>query len=120
MNFEKLTQRSQEALREAQTLATRRNHQAVDVEHVLAALLAQSDGIVPALLERAGVGVRSLAERVERELARVPQVAGPGAGAPVYMAPRLGKVVAAAETEASNLKDDYVSVEHLLLAMLDE
>jgi ATP-dependent Clp protease ATP-binding subunit ClpB len=118
MNPEKLTQKSQEALRDAQVIATRRNHQAIDVEHLLAALLAQPEGTVPAVLERAGANVASLRERVEAELARVPQVSG--ASTQVYMAPRLARLLDQAQTEANNLKDDYVSVEHLLLAMLDE
>src|SRR5882757_4668484 len=107
MDPEKLTQKSQEAIRDAQALATRRHHQTVDVEHVLAALLAQPQGLVPALLERAGVDVRALG--------RIPQVSG--ANAQVYIAPRLARVLDQAQTEATALKDEYVSVEHLLLAM---
>ncbi len=118
MNPEKLTQKSQEALRDAQAVATRRNHQAIDVEHVLAALLAQPQGTVPAVLERAGANLATLRERVESELARVPQVSG--ASTQVYMAPRLARLLDKAQDEATALKDDYVSVEHLLLAMLDE
>jgi ATP-dependent Clp protease ATP-binding subunit ClpB len=117
MNPERLTQKSQEALRDAQTLAARRNHQGVDVEHVLAALLAQPDGLASVLLDRAGA-TPDFRERLERELARVPQVAGSGT-AP-YLTQRLGKTLAQAETEAANLKDEYVSIEHLLLAMLEE
>jgi len=120
MNLERLTQKSQEALRDAQTLALRRNHQGVDIEHLLAALLAQSEGVAPVLLERAGVPVADLRERIERELARVPQVAGPGSSGSPYVTQRLAKLLAQAETEAGTLKDEYVSVEHLLLAMLDE
>jgi len=118
MDPEKLTQKSQEAIRDAQALATRRHHQAVDVEHVLAALLAQPQGLVPALLERAGVDVRALGERVEVELNRIPQVSG--ANAQVYIAPRLARVLDQAQAEATALKDEYVSVEHLLIAMLEE
>ncbi|MBI3769628.1 MAG: ATP-dependent chaperone ClpB [Deltaproteobacteria bacterium] len=118
MDLEKLTQKSQEALREAQTLATRRHQQAIDVEHLLAALLAQPQGIVPALLERTGIDVRALAERVEAELARVPQVSG--GNAQVYMAQRLVRLLDQAQGEATTLKDEYVSVEHFLLAMVDE
>src|SRR5512140_776010 len=102
MDPEKLTQKSQEALRDAQALATRRHHQAIEVEHLLAALLAQSQGLVPALLERAGVDVRALGERVEAELARVPQVSG--ANAQVYMGPRLARLLDQAQAEASTLK----------------
>ena len=99
MNPEKLTQKSQEALREAQTLATRRGHQAVDVEHLLAALVAQTQGIVPAMLERAGVQPKAIAEAVDREIQRIPQVSGPGAGAgQVNATQRLAKVLDAPNT----------------------
>jgi ATP-dependent Clp protease ATP-binding subunit ClpB len=118
MDPEKLTQKSQEAIRDAQALATRRHHQTVEVEHVLVALLAQPQGLVPALLERAGVDVRALGERVEAELGRMPQVSG--ANAQVYIAPRLARVLDQAQAEATTLKDEYVSVEHLLLAMVEE
>ncbi len=118
MNPEKLTQKSQEAIREAQAIALRRNHQQIDVEHLLTALLSQEQGIVPAVLERAGIAVPGLLERVERELARLPQVSG--ASAQPYMSSRLGKLLDQAQTEADNLKDEYVSVEHLLLAMLED
>ncbi len=120
MNLERFTQKSQEALRDAQTLAVRRNHQGVDVEHLLAALLTHPDGVAPVLLERAGVAVADLRERVERELGRVPQVSGSGSGGTPYLTQRLAKLLAQAETEAANLKDEYVSVEHLVVAMLDE
>ncbi len=120
MNLERLTQKSQEALRDAQTLAVRRNNQGVDVEHLLTALLAQPEGVAPVLLERAGIPVADLRDRIERELSRVPQVSGSGSGGTPYLTQRLAKVLAQAETEAATLKDEYVSVEHLLLAMLDE
>jgi ATP-dependent Clp protease ATP-binding subunit ClpB len=68
MNVERLTSKSQEALRDAQTLAVRRNHQGVDVEHLLAALLAQSEGVAPVLLERAGVPIGDLRQRAEQDL----------------------------------------------------
>ena len=120
MNVERLTQKSQEALRDAQTLAVRRNHQGVDVEHLLAALLAQADGVVPVLLDRAGVPSADLRERIEREIGKIPQVTGQGSGGTPYVTQRLAKLLAQAESEAANLKDEYVSVEHLVLAMLDE
>ena len=120
MNIERLTQKSQDGLRDAQTLALRRNHQGVDAAHLLAALLAQSEGVAPVLLERAGVAVADLRERIDRELTRIPQVAGPGTGGTPYVTQRLAKLFAQAETEAGTLKDEYVSVEHLVLAMLEE
>src|SRR5262245_42436047 len=109
MNVERLTQKSQEALREAQTLAVKRNHQGVDVEHLLAALLGQTDGLVPVLLERAGVPIANLRDAVDRELAKIPQVAGPGSGGTPYVTQRLAKLLTQAEGEAATLKDEYVS-----------
>ncbi len=120
MNLDKFTQKSQEALREAQTLAAGRRHQGVDVEHICAALLGQEQGVVPALLERAGIATTALQAEIEQALAKIPQVGGPGSGGQAYFTQRLGQVLAAAETEASQLKDEYVSVEHLLLATLAE
>ncbi len=120
MNVERLTQKSQEALRDAQTLAVKRNHQGVDVEHLLSALLSQADGVASVMLERAGAPVQELREGVDRELGRMPQVSGSGSGGTPYVTQRLAKVLAQGETEAAALKDEYVSIEHLLLAMLNE
>jgi ATP-dependent Clp protease ATP-binding subunit ClpB len=119
MNLNRFTERSQDALREAQRLAARLQHQGVDVEHLLLALLQQSDGIGSAALQAAGVTPRTLQAQLEQELSRLPRVSGPG-GAPeqLYVTQRLGRVLSAAEDEAAALKDEYVSVEHLLLAML--
>ena len=120
MNVEKLTHKSQEALREAQTIAVRRHHQYVEVEHLLAALLGQEQGLAPTVLERAGVPVKTLRPEIEAALDRIPSVGGPGAGGQVGFGQRVVRVLAQAETEANQLKDEYVSVEHLLLAMVDE
>ena len=120
MNLDKFTQKSQEALQEAQTLAAGRRHQGIDVEHLSAALLGQEQGVVPALLERAGISTSAVQAEIEDALAKVPQVGGPGSGGQAYFTQRLSHVLAAAEAEASQLKDEYVSVEHLLLATLAE
>jgi ATP-dependent Clp protease ATP-binding subunit ClpB len=121
MDLNRLTQKSQESLAAAQTRAAERGHQQVDVEHLLAALLAQPDGLVSRLLGRLEIAPAQVTESVESELARRPQVSGGGAEAgKVYVTPRLQKVLGAAEGEAKRLKDEYVSVEHLVLAMLDE
>ena len=121
MDLNRLTEKSQEALRNAQALATRRNHQSVDVEHLLAALCEETDGLTAALLAGAGIAPSAVRERVEQELARIPQVSGPGAGAQqVYITQRLSRTLTQAEDEAKDLKDEYVSVEHLLLAMLND
>jgi ATP-dependent Clp protease ATP-binding subunit ClpB len=121
MDINRFTEKSQEALRNAQALATRRNHQSVDVEHLLAALCEETEGLTAALLVGAGIAPSAVRERVEQELSRIPQVSGPGAGAQqVYMTQRLSRTLTQAEDEAKELKDEYVSVEHLLLAMLSD
>jgi ATP-dependent Clp protease ATP-binding subunit ClpB len=121
MDLSRLTQRSNEALAAAQSDAVGRGQTEVDVEHLLAALLAAEDGLVPRLLRRLEVDPAALAAEVDRELGRRPKVSGPGAEpGKVFVSPRLSRVLVAAEAEAKRLKDDYVSVEHLLLAILDE
>ncbi|HEX3529347.1 MAG TPA: ATP-dependent chaperone ClpB [Thermoanaerobaculia bacterium] len=121
MDINKLTQKSQEALQSAQTKALRFGHQEVDVEHLLLALLEQPEGLVPRLLTRMDVPGSQLAEEIERELSRRPSVSGGGAEAgKVYITQRLQKLFVTAEDEAKRLKDEYVSVEHLLLAILAE
>ena len=121
MDPNRLTQKCQEALHAAQTLAVRRGHQEVDVEHLLAALLAQPEGLLPRLLTKMDASTDGLRAELERELDRRPQVAGPGAEpGKIYLTQRLGQVFAKAEDEAKRLKDEYVSAEHLVLAMLDE
>jgi ATP-dependent Clp protease ATP-binding subunit ClpB len=121
MDINKLTQKSQEALQSAQTKALRFGHQEVDVEHLLLALLEQPEGLIPRLLTRMDVPSAQLLAEVERELSRRPSVSGPGAEAgKVYITQRLQKLFVEAEDEAKRLKDEYVSVEHLLLAILHE
>jgi ATP-dependent Clp protease ATP-binding subunit ClpB len=118
MRLEKLTTKSQEALQQAQSLAEKRNHQAIDVEHLLFALLGQKEGVVLALLQKLGVAVASLAESLQKSLDRLPQVTG--AAGQTFITPRLKKVIESAENEAQALKDEYVSTEHLLLAMVQD
>ena len=121
MDPNRLTQKSQEALHDAQTKALRFGHTEVDGEHLLLALLDQPDGLAPRLLERAGVDPDRLRADLEAELARRPRVSGPGvAPGQVAVTQRLSRLLDAAEREASRLKDDYVSVEHLIIAMIDE
>ena len=121
MNINRFTEKSQEALREAQSLATRRNHQGVDVEHLLLAMLEQPDGLAPAILQAAGTNVPALKQRVNQELDRLPRVTGPtGAPEQIYITPQLNRVLTRAEDEAGTLKDEYISIEHLLLAMIEE
>src|SRR5882672_7919767 len=117
----KMTHKVQEALQQAGGIATRRNHQGIDVEHLLLALLEQPDGLVANLLEAAGVAPRAVQEAVERELGRKPQVSGPAAGpSQTYITQRLSQILTKAEDEMRGLKDEYLSVEHVLLAMVNE
>jgi ATP-dependent Clp protease ATP-binding subunit ClpB len=118
MRLEKLTTKSQEALQQAQSLAEKRNHQAIDVEHLLFALIGQKDGVVWSLLQKLGVPLGTVTDRLQRALDRLPQITG--AAGQTYITPRLKKVIESAESEADSLKDEYVSTEHLLLAMVQE
>ena len=121
MDITKLTQKSQEALAEAQAIATRMGHVEVDGEHLLMALIEQPDGLVPRLLEQAGVDTAALRADLDRELNRRPRVSGPGAApGQVSVTKRLASLLEAAEREATRLRDDYVSVEHLVVALAEE
>ncbi|MGA2478199.1 MAG: AAA family ATPase, partial [Spirochaetia bacterium] len=117
MRYDKLTQKSQEALQEADSLAHGFNHSTIDVEHLLLALLEQKDGVVPPLLERIGAAPGELANAVRAVLARKPKVHGDAAQ--TTMTAQLSKVLNKAEQEADGLKDEFTSTEHLLLAMLE-
>ncbi len=118
MDTSKLTERSIEALQTAQTLAVRLGHTQVDTDHLLQALIAQKDGIVGRLLHRMDVDLQTLRGALERSLASHPRVTG--SQAQVYVARSLSEALVRAEDHASQLKDDYVSVEHLVLALLDD
>ncbi|HJZ67037.1 MAG TPA: ATP-dependent chaperone ClpB [Blastocatellia bacterium] len=121
MDINRFTEKAQEAVRGAQTLATRFGNQQIEVEHLLYALLDQEGGLVPSILARAGVLVDTLKEAVEREINKIPKVSGPsGPVDQVYITARLNKVFVAAEDEAKKLKDEYISVEHLLFAIIED
>jgi ATP-dependent Clp protease ATP-binding subunit ClpB len=121
MDLNRLTQKSQEALHDAQTKALRFGHTEVDGEHLLLALLDQAEGLVRPLLARAGADPDQLVGKLEAELERRPKVTGPGASpGEVYVTQRLSRLLDAADKEAKRLKDEYVSVEHLIIALLDE
>jgi ATP-dependent Clp protease ATP-binding subunit ClpB len=120
MDPNKLTEKTQEALHDAQTKALRYGHTEVDAEHLLLALLDQSAGLVPSLLQRAQIDVPALRAGLERQLEGRPSVSGPGAApGQVYVSRTLSQVLDAAEAEAERLKDEYVSVEHVVLAMIE-
>jgi ATP-dependent Clp protease ATP-binding subunit ClpB len=121
MDLDKFTEKARQALADAQKLAARLNHQQIDVEHVLLSLLDQEKGLAPAILQKAGLSTDALTIKLQRELEKLPKVTGPsGAPESMYVTPRFNKFIANAEDEAKKLKDDYVSVEHLLLAATDD
>ena len=121
MDMNKLTLKTQEALHEGHETATRLGHQQVDGEHVLNALLHQDHGLVKRLLDKMGVEVSGLAAELEQELRRRPSVSGGGSEAGKLMiTPRLQQLLVAAGDEAKRLKDEYVSVEHVVLTLLKE
>ena len=121
MEINKFTQKSQEALQNAQNYAVRLGHVEIDVEHLLMALLDQADGLVPRLFARMDVPLASFTAEVQKQLEGRPKVSGPGAEAgKVYVTQRFNKILVKAKDEAARLKDEYVSVEHLLFAMVDE
>ena len=116
MRFDKFTLKVQEALQEAQTLANKQHHPALDVEHLLLALLAQPEGIVAGILKKLGTEPDAISREVEKSLNRLPRVEG----AQPQLTPRLNKLLDNATTEAARLTDEYVSAEHILVAMADE
>jgi ATP-dependent Clp protease ATP-binding subunit ClpB len=121
VDVNQMTHKAQEALQQAGGIAMRRGHQGLDVEHLLLAILEQADGLAAPLLEAAGVSTRAVREAVERELERRPQVSGPAAGpSQSYLTQRLSQLLVKAEDEMRALKDEYLSIEHLLLAMASE
>jgi ATP-dependent Clp protease ATP-binding subunit ClpB len=119
MDLNRFTQKAQEAIQGSSTIAARYRNQQIDCEHMLLALLEQSGGLVTTLLQNMEVPVDRVKQKVEAQLANLPQVSGPG-GDQVYMTQTMRRVLDAASQEAGKMKDEYVSVEHLLLAMVEE
>ena len=117
-NLEKYTDKAREAVLAAQSLAQEANHNQVEPEHLLAALLSQADGVVPQLLQALGLAPAQLAAEVGQRLANRPKVYGPSAQLGLSQA--LGRVLTQAEREASQMRDEYVSTVHLLLALTDD
>ncbi len=116
MNINRLTEKAQEATVAAQRLAEEQNHNQIEVEHLLYALLDQPEGLVSQIMRRLQVDPEQAKQQVAGELARLPKVYG----GQVYVSSRLKRVFDLAEQEASRLKDEFVSTEHLLLAIADE
>ncbi len=121
MDVNKMTNKTQEALQAAQNCALKRGHIEVDGEHLLLALLEQEGGLVPRLLKKIDVPVDNLAAALKQELDRKPSVSGPGVEAgKIYVTQRFNRLLLKAEEEARHLRDEFISVEHLLLALAAE
>ena len=121
MDLNKLTLKSQEALSCAQNIAVTMGHTEVDGEHLLLSLLRQEGGLIPRLLTRMGAHAEEIAQEVERELSRRSRVSGPGVEpGKIHLSQRLSKLLVFAQEDASRLKDEYVSVEHLFMRLLEE
>jgi ATP-dependent Clp protease ATP-binding subunit ClpB len=116
MKLDKFTEKAQEALQRAADLARDLVQQAVEPEHLLLALVREEEGVARTLLERSGASVQALEPALVSAVERFPKVSG---GGQPYLSPALNKALEQAETEAERLKDEYISTEHLLLALTD-
>src|SRR5512136_2991531 len=116
MNLDRFTEKAQEAVASAQGIATRFQHNEIDAEHILLALLEQSEGLIPELLKKVGAEPSVIHEQVQAGLSGRPRVTG-GEGQ-LYTSARARQVLADAENQAKRFKDEYVSTEHLFLAIL--
>ncbi|MGD0289405.1 MAG: ATP-dependent chaperone ClpB [Candidatus Binataceae bacterium] len=121
VNANRLTEKLQEALSRAQNAAVTAHHQAVDVEHLAFALLEDEEGLAASILKLAGANLSTVRSKLSDELRKIPSISGSGYDAgQTYITQRLNRVLARAEQEAGKLKDEYVSIEHVIIAMLDD
>ena len=119
MNINEFTTKSAEALNTAQNLAAQYSNQAVDQQHLLAALATQEDGLIPEMLHSMGADPKSVAATAEAEVAKLPKVTGSAANDGMYISQELNTALALAEKTADKMQDSYISVEHILLALTD-
>ena len=118
IRFDKFTQKAQEAFQQAQSLAEKNQNQAIHPIHLLLALAGEKDGVVRPVLEKCGAPPETIVQESERALNDIPKLTGTQAG--VYLSPSLNEVVNRAQSEAERFKDEFVSTEHLLLAMASQ
>ncbi|MBI3005153.1 MAG: ATP-dependent chaperone ClpB [Ignavibacteriales bacterium] len=118
MNFNKFTIKSQEAVQNAQEIASSYSNQTIEPEHLLAALVQDSEGIVMPILQKMGANVNFLKIKINEAIEKLPKVQGTGLGSQ-HLSSTLGQVIESAQKEAQQLKDEYISTEHLLLGLLD-
>ncbi len=121
MDFNRFTEKLQDGIKAAQSLAAQRGQQQLDVDHLLLALLEQEGGLAQSILLKTGVKLEDVHRRLTQDLEKLPKVSGsPQAMEQVYVTARLQKLLSEAEREAKHLKDEYISVEHILLAATGE
>jgi ATP-dependent Clp protease ATP-binding subunit ClpB len=120
MDIQKFTQKAQEAVQTAQTLASRFGSTEVDSEHFILALVEQESGIIGRLLTKLDIQEKAFTDAIQKEIDRKPKLTTPSEVGKIYISQRLGQVFTAAHTEATRMNDEYVSVEHLFLALLQE
>ncbi|NAT10233.1 ATP-dependent chaperone ClpB [ANME-1 cluster archaeon AG-394-G06] len=120
MRLDKLTLKAQEALQEAKNIADNNNQQQLDVEHLLLALVEQPEGIAVPILQKIGIDIDLLKSRLAEHLSSLPQVHGGGGIEQIYISPRLNKTLETAWQEAQAMKDEYLSTEHMLLAIAED
>ncbi|MBW1846709.1 MAG: type VI secretion system ATPase TssH, partial [Deltaproteobacteria bacterium] len=117
MRFDKFTIKSQELIQASQSLASQQSHQQIEPEHLLSAMLNEQDGIAAAILNKLGVSPGAIGQELTSALNAIPKVSG---GGDVYLSTRTKNILDKAFSEASKMKDEYVSIEHILLAISDE
>src|SRR5580700_247379 len=121
MDFNRFTEKLQEAVRAAQAIAVQHGNQQIDAEHLMLALLDQEGGLARSILNKADIRVDAIRTRFQQEVDRMPKVAGSSGGPDqIYVTNRITKLLSQAEDEAKRLKDEYVSVEHVLLAATED
>jgi ATP-dependent Clp protease ATP-binding subunit ClpB len=120
MDINRFTQMAQEAMSRAQLLAGEYGHQQIESEHLIMALLTQENGVVPLVMRKQNLDATVAAHRIERSLTKKPKVTGPGTGGPTYLSAGLNNVLAQAEKEAAKLRDEYISTEHMFIALAEE
>jgi len=118
MNYQKMTQKSLEAIQQAQALAMEHQNPQIEQQHLLYALLTQEDGLIPALLQKINGSVNGLCNDISKEIAKLPHVSGSREANKVYISTDLDTIFVTAEKTADNMKDEFVSVEHLFLALV--
>jgi ATP-dependent Clp protease ATP-binding subunit ClpB len=118
MNLNRFTEKAQEAVLNAQAIASRNQHQAVDVDHLTLALLEQESGLIPQLLTKASLPTALLLRTFQERVERAPKISGSTRNDSVYVTPVFQETLTRAEDEAKSLKDEYISTEHLFLALL--